>query len=415
MKKLYLFTASYPYRTAKEETFLKPELQALRDKFEVVIVPLRDGEGLYEIPKGIKMEDTFANEVKNKWWGSVKLLFKYIFWKLILKEVLTNLRILTNVSCMKKMFIHIYYCIYLHKWLIDKLNSAKDVAADALFYTYWFDSATTALSLTKSSGYITKFVTKAHGFDLYEYRSKCNYIPFRKEVLENIDKVILISLDGLNYLKAKYPEYFEKYSFHPMGCSERSIICLPSNDNVIRIVSCSMIVPIKRVDFILRVIAEIGKKEPLMKFKWTHLGGGPEEKEVRKMCKSLLPQNVEAIFLGNVENEKVFEFYKANCVDLFILLSESEGRPLSVMEAMSCGIPIVATDVGGVRELVADGENGILVSSYASPRQVAEKIEMLIREPQNLLVMRKRSREIYIERANAVTNYEEFAHFLKSI
>ncbi|HDO26248.1 MAG TPA: glycosyltransferase [Nitrospirae bacterium] len=63
--------------------------------------------------------------------------------------------------------------------------------------------------------------------------------------------------------------------------------------------------------------------------------------------------------------------------DIFVLPSLSEGMPVSVMEAMASGVPVVATDVGGVSELVIDGETGFLVPSQ-TPELLAEKISILM-------------------------------------
>ena len=71
-------------------------------------------------------------------------------------------------------------------------------------------------------------------------------------------------------------------------------------------------------------------------------------------------------FKGNVDNAEILKYYRENSIDCFALLSEHEGAPVSIMEAESAGIPIVATDVGGVRELV-DG-NGFLLSSNPSEK-----------------------------------------------
>ena len=63
--------------------------------------------------------------------------------------------------------------------------------------------------------------------------------------------------------------------------------------------------------------------------------------------------------------------------DVFVLSSRSEGFPVSILEAMAAGLPVVATDVGGIAEAVVDGETGILVPA-ADPQGLADALERLL-------------------------------------
>ena len=78
--------------------------------------------------------------------------------------------------------------------------------------------------------------------------------------------------------------------------------------------------------------------------------------------------------MGRVSNEIVQDYYASKRVDLFINVSETEGIPVSIMEAMSYGIPALATDVGGTGELVKK-DTGFLVAYGTDPEVLYNKIK----------------------------------------
>lgn len=86
------------------------------------------------------------------------------------------------------------------------------------------------------------------------------------------------------------------------------------------------------------------------------VGGGPLDPELREMARQ---RNLEGtvIFTGQVED--VERYYQA--LDLMMLTSHSEGSPMVVLEAMSFGVPVLATAVGGVPDVIRDGDNGLLI------------------------------------------------------
>lgn len=107
------------------------------------------------------------------------------------------------------------------------------------------------------------------------------------------------------------------------------------------------------------------------------IGEGPKEDELKKRVSNLgLVKSV--IFTGKVPPMNIHEYYQS--ADIFVLPSHTEGIPLSILEAMSCGLPIISSCVGGIPEVVEDGKNGFLVSPK-DKMQLTVKLETLIDDP----------------------------------
>ena len=105
------------------------------------------------------------------------------------------------------------------------------------------------------------------------------------------------------------------------------------------------------------------------------VGDGPQRADLEALCSELgLSDNVR--FLGT--RSDVPEIICAT--DLMVLTSVTEAMPMVILEAMACGKPVVATDVGGVGELVEDGVTGFLVPPK-EPAALAERLIELIRDP----------------------------------
>ena len=79
------------------------------------------------------------------------------------------------------------------------------------------------------------------------------------------------------------------------------------------------------------------------------------------------------------------EIYQA--ADIFVFPSLREGLPVSVMEAMASGIPIVAADIRGNRDLIIDGKGGYLIENALDDREYASKITDLINNPEKIKEM----------------------------
>jgi len=122
------------------------------------------------------------------------------------------------------------------------------------------------------------------------------------------------------------------------------------------------------------------------------VGGGELENAVREQVAALgLQERVR--FLG--VRADVADILRAS--DVFVLSSDYEGNPLSVLEAMAAGLPVVSTAVGGVPELVQDGATGLLVTA-GDAHALAEAIVQMGRDPMRRAVMGDAARQTALQR-----------------
>lgn len=115
----------------------------------------------------------------------------------------------------------------------------------------------------------------------------------------------------------------------------------------------AMFYPIKRLDLFVEMAFHIRQRRKDVRF--VIAGGGREEQALHALAQA---RGAPVEFLGICENP--LSFFAD--LDAFVLCSDYEGAGMSVMEAMAAGVPVVATRVGGVPEMVRDGQTGLLVN-----------------------------------------------------
>jgi len=119
-----------------------------------------------------------------------------------------------------------------------------------------------------------------------------------------------------------------------------------------QIISVMKLSSIKGADYLIKAMKYIREGNLII------IGYGTERKKLESLASSLgLSERV--FFLGQVSHSGVWKLLQQSTI--FVLPSLSEGCPRAILEAMACGLPIVATKVGGIPEIITDGVNGILV------------------------------------------------------
>jgi len=222
------------------------------------------------------------------------------------------------------------------------------------------------------------YIVYCHGSDVY-----CNW-KFKKVisklVLENAEAAVVVTDSMKNKIKEfgfniknifTIPNGVELSEFENLSKTDvRKKLKIDDSENIILFVGT--LKTVKGIKYLIEAVKIV--KEKGLKIKLLLVGDGEEKEELKKISEKLnLKENI--IFVGRIDNKEIPEYMIAS--DIFVLPSLSEGLPVVILEAMASGIPIIATKVGGVPDIVKDKENGFLVDSK-SPTQIAEKILYLL-------------------------------------
>jgi len=295
--------------------------------------------------------------------------------------------------------------------VIDKALKNED-KQDLLIYSYRFEyQAYVALLLKRKWGNTPKIVCRAHGYDLYEERNPDNYLPMRSALLSGVDYVFPCSKYGAEYIKHKYPAGKAQVDVRYLGTSDYGEKVFSSGKKPLRILSCSNVLRVKRIDKIIDALSLI-RDIPI---EWTHFGDGELIDELREYAGDKLGSNVKVSFAGNIANTELMNTYAAKDFYVFINASSSEGLPVSVMEAMSFGIPCIATDVGGTGEIV-NNDHGVLIPKDAAEKDIAEVIRAVYSvSGDEYLAVRHKARRFWKDHFDADKNYKAFFEELAAL
>ncbi|MBU8880789.1 glycosyltransferase [Bacillus sp. FJAT-29790] len=404
---LVLLTHHFPYPPGEE--FLETEIKYLAEHFyEIVIIPIGCFGKVKTEPRKLPA-NAKLHTIPN---------FTHKLWKL--KRFLGLLRICFDPQSIKWIFSDIKAAILadgkgfrvLLSWVLSAfeirnylLKHVMDKEKSILLYSYWFNPSAISLAMLKEKVPSLVAVARAHGGDLYSCRKVPPYIPLQLKAIKRLDRLYLVSSDGYRYLKDKDAQ-LNNLAISRLGVLGSKKKAGQSNDGVLRIITCSDIGRIKRLELLIAALSYCK-----INIEWTHIGDGVLRNELLESAKGL-PGNISYRFLGRMPNIQVIQYYHENPIDLFMNVSVSEGVPVSIMEAFSFGVPVIGTDVGGTGELV-NGSNGLLVKKDITAIELAGYIENFYRlEASFKNNLRENAYKTWYELSNANRNYKRFSRQL---
>ena len=223
------------------------------------------------------------------------------------------------------------------------------------------------------------FITTLHGTDITLVGADRSYFPITKFSIEQSNGITSIS----DYLRQRTVDVFGVANeirviknfvncdlYKPDEQKSRAAMFAPGGDKLL--IHVSNFRPVKRVLDCIRILAEVRKRAP------AHLlmaGDGPERGPAEHLARDLHVDR-HVTFLGKQDHvERLLPL-----AHVLLMPSELESFGLAALEAMACGVPPVATRVGGVPELITDGVDGYLESVGDVEAQAARVVALLTDE-----------------------------------
>lgn len=219
------------------------------------------------------------------------------------------------------------------------------------------------------------------------------------EAMNFADKILSVSEDlklhiinlGIREDKVHVvPNGVDTEKFRSVGREHaRNLLNLPQDKNIVLFVGALR--KIKGVDYLIEAAKSFVDANTEL-----YMVGRDDglKKSLEKRAKELKIANYIK-FTGPINHEDIPLWISAS--DILVLPSLSEGRPNVVLEALSCEVPVVATDVGGIPELMVDGETGYLVPAR-NPEILSEKINKLLEDASRRKEMGQLGRKSIIQR-----------------
>lgn len=385
--------------------FIQTEIKFAKQKFSKIIYitpPLYNDNSDTIKDKNVEIL-TIPGYVR--FWAYLKLPVLYLRPEVI-KQVYDAF--LAKIFCfdyIKKLSIELFSAEQLR--ITAKRFLHKELCDSSFVLASWFSGVAYAAAKLQQEKVVLKSVSLAHSYEINPERCIYNLYflnDFKHKYLSN---VCFIAQEMYNiYFKAQKHQFLNDRSFVSyLGCQRLfPIMDIDTKVNThLHICSCSSMTKVKRLSLLLECF-RLWKGADIL---WTHIGDGPEREVLTSVANEVMKENsrIKISFKGKMSNEEVQKFYSTNAVDLFVNVSSSEGLPVSIMEALSYGIPCLATNVGGTHEIVDDSV-GFLIDKEETPFQIVE----IIREYTMLSKERKHQMRI-----NALQRWEKYFDAEKNI
>lgn len=204
-------------------------------------------------------------------------------------------------------------------------------------------------------------------------------------------RVVTVSEAIYHSIVRRFPNRAHKVCLIPNGVDETFLAVRPGRKSgKVHLLTVGSLIPRKGIDQILYAMSRLGESANLV---LSIVGEGPERSRLESIVTSLaLEPRVQ--LLGRMAPERMGEVLAR--ADIFVLASHSEGRPNVILEAMASGLPVVASRIEGVDELVNEGTTGLLFEP-GEVEDLSAKITVLARNARLRQQMGEAARQFIVQ------------------
>ena len=281
-------------------------------------------------------------------------------------------------------------------WARQSLRAGGSVTV----YAFWMSYDAYAAALLKDRHPGIRAVARGHAFEIDIARNPMNPYLMKAKIAASLDGLYPISADAHRRLLACAPMPRDRVHVLALGSAGEGLPPLrPAPrfaDGALHVVSCASIHRLKQVPMLIEALSR-WQGGPLV---WLHIGGGEDEAAVRAYAAQMLDARADISWriTGTLPAEQVLACYDGQAFDVFVNTSSSEGVPVSIMEALRAGMPIIAPAIGGIPELV-DGSVGFCYPPEGGADAVRRALEQIAAQsPGQAEAMRQAAQTRWAER-----------------
>lgn len=307
------------------------------------------------------------------------------------------------------LFEHQLYSLALTSKMLEVIEYEQ---LDLLHVHYAIPHATSAYlakQILNKNGSDIKIITTLHGTDITLVGLEPSFLPLVKLSIEASDGVTAVS----RFLKEKtitnyhidkdievIHNFIDAELYKPVCNKQFKERVAPNNEKIM--IHTSNFRPVKRVSDTIRILEKVKKEIPT---KLILIGDGPDRSECERLTRELKLEK-DVIFLGKQDGLEDL----LSVADIFLMPSQSESFGLSALEAMSCGVPVISSSVGGLPELIVHNQTGY-IAEFSDVDRMAKYALELLRNEKKINSFSKKSRqraEKIFEKKLIVPQYIEY-------